>query len=124
MTYTAPTRIFIVGGDNHFNYLMRRYARRIALQVTFKDSDEDFLKTLELFHPAAIIIELSQPETASWRSIDHIKRCPQTKDIPILVCSWQDDHERVRLAGADYHIRMPILFQEFTNALRSIGLNT
>jgi CheY-like chemotaxis protein len=122
MVKDAPDWIMIVGGDAHFCYLMRRYLQRGSRFVSYNNTCENILTNINNSPPAAIIIELGQPENKVWQSIRELKLFPETRKIPIIVCSWHDDEEDARAAGADYHLRMPILFQDFHIALKTLGL--
>lgn len=123
MSQEGPKRIFVLGGDAHFSYLMRRYIRHSAHQLDFGNDFEDLKKAVEETQPALIIIEIRTPDNTEWQTVRSIKSCPETKDIPILVCSWQDDLDRSHQAGAECHLKMPIMYQDFIETLKKIGVS-
>ena len=49
-----------------------------------------------------------------------LKSDPETKQIPVMACSWQDESARGRVEGADVYLRMPFLYEEFGTALAAL----
>lgn len=117
MDQNAKNRIMIVGGNAHFSYLMQRYVRTSARQIVSANLGEDVLAKARCEKPAAIILEVDLPETIGWHTLRALKADQEVGRIPVIVCSWLDDEARGLEQGADYYLRMPILYADFETAL-------
>lgn len=122
MDQTLNNRIMIVGGDSHFSYLMQRYVRRSGNKMITANLGEDHLALARCQKPVAIVLVVDLPETIGWQILKTLKADPETKRIPLIVCSWLDEEARALAAGADSYLRMPILYADFEDTLESILL--
>lgn len=114
--------IMVIGADSHFCYLMRRYVKKSAHNIVFAYIGDDALALAQREKPAAIIMEVDQPDTGGWSVLNALKKDQSTAGIPIVLCSWQDDEERGIQAGAEIYLRKPILYDDFLDALNRIGI--
>jgi adenylate cyclase len=119
MDQTANSRIMIVGGDAHFSYLMQRYVRMRSHQIVCANLGEDVLSLARSEKPAAIVLEVGQPETIGWQTLRDLKADPDVAGIPVIVCSWLDEEARSLAEGADIYLSMPVLYADFGAALAS-----
>ena len=117
MDQSANNRIMIVGGNSHFSYLMQRYVRTSAHQIISANLGEDVLTKARCEKPAAIVLEVDLPETIGWHTLQALKADQEVGGIPVIVCSWLDEEARSQEQGADYFLRMPILYADFETAL-------
>jgi CheY-like chemotaxis protein len=116
------TTIMVVGDDPGFTYLMRRYVREAAHQPMASSFTEDALALASREKPAVILLEVDLPGTKCWRWLRALKADQTTRDIPVVLCSWLDDEERSLEEGADVYLRKPVLYVDFLDALKELGL--
>jgi len=119
MDQTANNRIMVIGGDSHFTYLMQRYVRTSAHQIAFATLGEDVLAQARCEKPAAIVLEVEPPETIGWHTLQILKADQEVGKIPVIVCSWMDEEAHSLGLGADFYLRMPILYADFEAALEA-----
>jgi CheY-like chemotaxis protein len=117
-------RIMVIGDDSHFCYLMRTYVRKSDYQIISAYLGEDVLEQAQNEKPAAIVLEVGISGSAGWHLLRKFKSHHSTADIPIVICSWTDEEKRASEQGASACLRMPILFEEFTKALSTIGITS
>lgn len=122
MGQSSDTTIMIVGDDSSFCYLMRRYAERSAHRVVFAYQGEEVLALAQRKQPAVIVLEVGRPGTMGWNVLVELKANQATSDIPVVLCSWQDEGERAVKKGADICLRKPILYEDFLAALADVGI--
>jgi DNA-binding response OmpR family regulator len=120
MDQTTNNRIMIVEGDSHFSYLMQRFVRTSAHQIILANLGDDVLALAKCEKPAAIVLEVDQPETSGWRNLRALKADLEVRRIPVIACSWLDEEARGLAEGADVYLRMPILYTDFGAALSAI----
>ena len=105
MTQISRERIMIVSRDLHTSYLLQRFVRTSDRQVIAAVHSDDILSLARGEKPVAIVLEVDTPET---------------RQIPVMICSWLDDSARGLAEGVDAYVRMPILYDEFGAALTAL----
>ena len=120
MTQISSERIMIVSRDLHTSYLLQRFVRTSDRQVIAAVHSDDILSLARGEKPVAIVFEVDTPETEGWRMLRTLKSDPETRQIPVMICSWLDDSARGLAEGADMYLRMPILYDEFGAALTAL----
>jgi len=124
MDQAEDTSIMVIGIDSHFCYLMRRYVKKSQHPIVFAYIGEDALAMAKRSGPAAIVLEVDQPDRSGWKLLHMLKSDSLTQHIPVVLCSWTEDEQNGLSEGADAFLRKPILFNDFTNALETIGIHT
>jgi DNA-binding response OmpR family regulator len=110
----------IVGRDLPSSYLLQRFVRKSARQVIAAIHSDDVLSLARCEKPIAIVLEVDTSENVGWHMLRTLKSDPETKQIPVMVCSWPDESARGLAEGADVYLRMPFLYEEFGTALAAL----
>jgi CheY-like chemotaxis protein len=124
MDQAEELSIMVIGIDSHFCYLMRRYIKKSDYNIVFAYIGEDAVELARREQPAAIILEVDQPDKSGWNLLRRFKTDPATKNIPVVLCSWLEEEPDNLNETADAFLRKPILYTDFTKALMSIGLSS
>lgn len=67
--------------------------------------------------PFAITLDVMMPEVDGWQVIHALKNDPQTRDIPVIICSILEEEEKgFSLGAADYLVK-PFLQEDLVNAV-------
>ena len=112
--------ILVIGNNAHFCYLMRRYIRKSMFQPLFSSLGEEALALAQREKPSAIVLEVDHRGTSSRRILHLLKGLPDTRDIPVVLCAWQEDAHYGLQEGADTCLHMPILYEDFKAALSKL----
>lgn len=123
MTQVSSERIMIVSRDLNTSYLLQRFVRTSARAVIPAVQSDDVLSLARCEKPVAIVLEVDTPETAGWHMLRTLKSDPETKRIPVMICSWLDEAASELAKEADVYLRMPILYEEFGAALTTLLAN-
>jgi CheY-like chemotaxis protein len=110
----------VIGNNAHFCYLMRRYIRKSMFKPLFSSLGEEALALTQREKPSAIVLEVDHRGTSSWKILHLLKGCPDTRDIPVVLCSWQEDARFNLQEGGSTCLRMPILYEDFKAALAKL----
>ncbi len=70
--------------------------------------------------PAAITLDLLMPQVDGWEVLDHLKRDPATRNIPVAIVSCLDSKERGLRAGADAFLVKPVDRGELLRTVRRL----
>ena len=117
MNRTSNNRIIVAGGDANFSYLMQHYVRRCKHKVIYANLDEDLIALAKCQEPVAIILEVDWPKTIGWQLLQNLKANQETKNIPVIACSWLEEEACALDRGANAYLRMPILYADFETTL-------
>ncbi len=119
MNQRVSTSIMVIGTDQHFCYLMRRYVRQSAHPLLFASPDEQALEMVQREKPGIIIMEAGLIDSKGHPMVKALKMSQDTCGIPIVLCTWRDE-DVVFEEGADAYLRMPILYSDFLAALSAL----
>ncbi len=67
--------------------------------------------------PELIILDLMLPHQDGWETLQSLKNHPQTRNIPVLICSVLNTPDLAHSLGADGFLRKPPGERDFLNAL-------
>jgi len=123
MNHFDLSSIMIVGEDSHFCYLLRSYIRRSAHQALLYHPADEVLEIAQREHPAVIILDVDLSGMGGWNLLRVLKTHSETREIPVMICSWLDEKDRGAQEGANITLRMPILYGEFVEALNAVGVS-
>ena len=120
MTQVSSERIMIVSRNLNTSYLLQRFVRTSARSVIAAVHSDDVLSLARCEKPVAIVLEVDTPETVGWHMLRTLKSDPETKRIPVMICSWLDEAASGLAEEADIYLRMPMLYEEFGAALTTL----
>lgn len=84
----------------------------------------DYLQRNDVSRPDVIFMDYLMPEMNGYEATQAINSNPRTKDIPVIICTSQEDvekeRERARSYGARGFIKKPITDEKITKALSDL----
>jgi CheY-like chemotaxis protein len=102
-----------------------RQAREAAAEHGFKTlvalRGEPGLALAHEYKPDAIVLSMQLPITEGQHVLEHLKRHPDTRHIPVYVASDSDDRQTVLKAGAAGYMEKPITPRALDSALKAAG---
>ena len=100
--------------------LYERYLSTHGYQVVPLTDASQALRRAKEIQPFAITLDVMMPGRDGWQVLQALKRDPDTKDIPVVVCSIvQDQRKGFSLGAADYLMK-PILEEDLLHAIRKV----
>ena len=88
--------------------------------IPLTDPSQAVEKAIEL-QPYAITLDLMMPSISGWDVLYQLKENPETKNIPIIICSIQEEEEKgISLGAADYLVK-PFLDSDMVNSLNRLN---
>ncbi|MCP4539648.1 MAG: GAF domain-containing protein [Chloroflexi bacterium] len=109
--------VLCVDDDNGVIMLFRRYLSKQGYQVIGHTESTTVLEKARQIKPFAITLDVMMPEKDGWQVIQELKTDPETKDIPVIMCSIVADQDHgVSLGASDYLVK-PIIERELISAL-------
>ncbi|MBI4730758.1 MAG: GAF domain-containing protein, partial [Chloroflexi bacterium] len=109
--------ILAVDDDAQVISLYERYLQPQGYQVIAVTDPTLAAERARQLKPFAITLDIMMPGRDGWTVLAELKNDPETRDIPIVVCSILEEEEKgFSLGAADYLVK-PILEDDLLNAL-------
>ena len=116
----AHPLILVVEDDQGLFALYRRYLEAHGYRLAGVDQSGEAVARAAELKPAAILLDVFMPNLDGWQVLTDLKQHPETRQIPVIMCTITDERERaLRLGAADYLMK-PILETDLTRALHRL----
>jgi two-component system, response regulator len=105
------------------NNLIVREDGQEALDFVFGIANKPNLDPLDL--PALILLDLKLPRVDGLEFLRRIRADPRTRRLPVVILTTSREDQDVSMSydlGANSYIRKPVDFEQFSEAIRTLGL--
>ena len=109
--------VLAIDGDPQVAELYQHYLNDTKYQLIPVLNPSAALEMACELQPFAITLDINLPKHDGWEIFQIIRDDPDTKHIPILICSLKDDPEKAHSMGAADYLPKPILRDDLINAL-------
>lgn len=114
---SAPKVILAIDDDPQVISLYERYLQPQGYQVVSVSDSAHALERVKQLKPFAVTLDIMMPNIDGWQILDALKSDPETRHIPVIVCSILEELDKgFSLGAADYLVK-PILEDDLVNAL-------
>jgi PAS domain S-box-containing protein len=113
----ASKVILAIDDDSQVIELYERYLQPQGYQVIPLTDPSQALERAKQLKPFAITLDIMMPGIDGWRILDILKGNPETRNIPVIVCSIIEDIEKGFNLGASDYLVKPIMEDDLVNAL-------
>jgi twitching motility two-component system response regulator PilH len=94
-----------------------------GMEVTTANDGVEALEQIKGFRPDIVVMDIVMPRMNGYELCRHLKRDPQTKEVPVVMCSTKgedfDRHWGMK-QGADAYIAKPFQPQELIGTVRQL----
>ena len=110
-------RILVIDDDRQVISLYERYLQDLGYQVFPLTDPFQAVETARKLQPFAITLDIMMPGKDGWQVLEELKRNPETRAIPVVVCSIVEEQNKgINLGAVDY-LTKPILEEDLAGAL-------
>ncbi len=102
--------------------LYSRYLEKEGYAVLGLSHALDLVRQAQELQPQAILLDLNLPGKNGWLAIADLRQNLATRDIPVIVCSIEEDRERAAQAGVAGYLIKPIIEDDLIGALRQVSM--
>ncbi len=113
--------LLIIEDDAFFAGILLRAARDKGFKGIVAARGDDGLKLAGKFKPTAITLDLHLPDMDGWVVLDHLKRNPDTRHIPVEIISVDDNRPRGLRYGAFEYLVKPVTTESLHKALADVN---
>lgn len=113
----AERVILAIDDDPQIISLYERYLQPKGYHVIGLSDPAKAKERVKQLKPFAITLDIMMPGYDGWQVLTDIKSSPETRDIPVVVCSIVEDEEKgFSLGAADYLVK-PVLEEDLLSSL-------
>jgi signal transduction histidine kinase/DNA-binding response OmpR family regulator len=113
--------ILAVDDDRQVLALYERYLGPQGYDVVGLTDPSKAVERARQLKPFAITLDIMMPGVDGWQVLTELKRDPETRDIPVIVCSIVEQQERGFSLGAADYLLKPILQDDIISALNRLN---
>jgi CheY-like chemotaxis protein len=112
--------VLCVDDDEGVITLFRRYLGKQGYQVAGLTDGIAVVEQARQLQPFAITLDVLMPNKDGWQIIQELKTDPETRHIPVIMCTIMSEEERGLTLGASDYLVKPILEQDLLAALERL----
>lgn len=113
--------ILSIDDDLQVISLYERYLKPQGYQVIAHTNPRTAVQAAKELHPFAITLDVMMPEVDGWQVMRALKNDPETRDIPVVVCSILEEEEKGYTLGAADYLVKPFISDDLLNALNRLN---
>lgn len=113
--------ILVVDDDPAAVALMTEVLEGMGYSVISADNGRDAIETAVSQRPSLIFLDVRMPELGGRGALDHLKRNPKTKDIPVVMVTGEQkgsEVERLFVLGANDYVIKPVRLDKLREKAR------
>ncbi|MBI5959492.1 MAG: GAF domain-containing protein [Chloroflexi bacterium] len=105
----SPSRrkiVLIVEDEVETINLYRRYLSREGYEVLGVTQPEKVANAINIHHPDVILLDVNLHDQEGWNVLSYLKNTSNTADIPVIICSLNQNSQRgYEMGAADYLLK-------------------
>lgn len=117
-TLTQTEKVILaVDDDAQVISLYDRFLQSSGYKVLALTQPKKAVEKAKAIKPFAITLDVMMPEMDGWQVIHALKNDPETREIPVIICSILEEEEKgFSLGAADYLVK-PFLQEDLVNSV-------
>ena len=102
--------------------MFQRYLSRTNLEVIGITDPTQGLAMARKIQPALLILDVMMPHIDGWEVLQTLQLDPETKHVPVIICSAWGEPELARSLGAVAFLKKPVIQKDLLDVLVRLGL--
>jgi GAF domain-containing protein/CheY-like chemotaxis protein len=115
--------ILAIDDEQKIIKLYERFVSNHGFQIYPLSDPLKAVETAKHIHPYAITLDIMMPECDGWQILEELKSDPETRHIPVIICSILEERSKGFSLGAFDYLVKPILEDDLVNALDRLNLD-
>ncbi len=115
--------VLTVDDDKQITSLYERFLTNNGYQVVALNESKKAVETAKKVKPFAITLDIMMPGRDGWHIIQDLKNDPETKNIPVIICSILEEEEKGYNLGATDYLIKPFLQEDLVNAINRLNFD-
>jgi signal transduction histidine kinase/ActR/RegA family two-component response regulator len=112
--------ILAIDNERPILQLYERYLRNHGYQIYGLTDPTKSVEVARKLRPSAITLDVMMPGCDGWQVLEDLKDHPETKNIPVLICTILENQGKADGLGAAGYLTKPILEDDLIQALQRL----
>ncbi|GBD08293.1 Autoinducer 2 sensor kinase/phosphatase LuxQ [Candidatus Thermoflexus japonica] len=112
--------VLCVDDDPGVITLYRRYLEKHGFEVVGLTDPHEILEVVRRVRPDVITLDIMMPQKDGWAVLQELKTDPETRRIPVIICSIVDERGRGFSLGAAEYLVKPFTEEELLEAIQRV----
>jgi len=113
--------VLAIDDDLQVISLYERYLKPQGFHVVALSDATQAVQQARQIKPFAITLDVMMPYRDGWHVIQDLKNDPETRDIPVVMCTILEDEEKGFSFGAADYLVKPILQEDLVNSMNRLN---
>ncbi|MBT3380806.1 MAG: response regulator [Lentisphaerae bacterium] len=109
--------VLVIDDEAEARDLMTRYLTKQGFRVATASNGEQGLRLAKQLNPMAVTLDIVMPRMDGWAVLSAMKDDPETREIPVIICSSSDEQSMGFALGASAYVTKPIDREQLTAVL-------
>jgi CheY-like chemotaxis protein len=109
--------VLIVDDNPDIVHLYRRYLIGTQYYLNHLANGQELFEHVKRIHPDLIVLDIMLPDVDGWELLIQLTENPDTRRIPVIVCSVMSDKDLAMALGANTCLAKPVQRADFIHAL-------
>jgi CheY-like chemotaxis protein len=109
--------VLVVEDNLDMVHFYRRCTAGTLYRIVHMPPGQQLLDTIEASSPDVIVLDVMLPDIDGWQLLTHLHERPETRSIPVIVCSVVKEESLALALGAAHFLSKPIQPRQFVEAL-------
>lgn len=119
---SRSTTILVIDDNQGWIELIERFLEGYACRVVALNGSGETLHKIQELSPNAIILDVMMPEQDGWELLQRLRTQPETRNVPIIVCTAFDDAQLAYSLGASAFVSKPASQEKILAALKQLNI--
>jgi len=115
--------VLTVDDDEGVLKLYKRFLEKEGYNVVGLSSGHGVVDIIRHAQPVAIVLDVMMPDRDGWDVIADLKLNPDTKHVPIILCTIVEERDRAAKLGVNDYLAKPIVEDDLLAALRRLDVD-
>jgi CheY-like chemotaxis protein len=114
--------VLVVDDNTDLVHFYRRYTATTRYHIVNVSEGEKVFDAVANFAPNIIVLDVMLPDVDGWEMLTRLREHPDTRTIPVIVCTVTRGEELALALGAELYVPKPVGRLEFVQALEQISV--
>lgn len=109
--------VLVVDDNPDIVHLYQRYLVGTAYHLIHLAKGRELFEQLSRIQPDMIVLDIMLPDVDGWDLLTHLTESPESRSIPVIVCSVMSEKDLAAALGAFASLAKPVQRSDFIHAL-------
>jgi CheY-like chemotaxis protein len=115
-------KVLVVDDHEPAIRIIRRYLTPTGIQVIGLSDPTQIMAQARAVRPQAVLLDVMMPAMDGWEILQKLKSDPETRQIPVIICSVWEQPDLAYSLGANGFIKKPVNAPVLLDELTRLGL--